>query len=387
MWRSLFEGGLVKKMTRIGALLVVVTLQLLTSGCTTPFRSLTPEMIRTDLEGVRERYFVPSLGVAEVTADGIMSFGPVGKLGGSADAPVTADSLYQLGSCTKAMTATALVKLMQDASLSWDTRLLEIFPEFSATANPAYREVTLGDIASHQAGFPPGVDYRTWERLRDYPGSMTQYLGELLQEPSRIRRGRYLYSNNGYAALGAVIERRTGLVYAEAMKKLVFAPLGVKAHFGFPKELGPDQPWGNTAKWGAAAPVQAKYEFLPEVLGPAGIVSMTLADYARFLQLHLRGLLGQADAGYSADMIQQLHQPRVKTGRPFEQVYTAGWTIERVNGETIHWHNGSAGTFMVYMAINPARSKGVVVVTNVGGVQGFRVSWDIVERMLTGGYP
>jgi hypothetical protein len=40
---------------------------------------------------------------------------------------------------------------------------------------------------------------------------------------------------------------------------------------------------------------------------------------------------------------------------------------------------------MVYMAINPAWKKGVVVVTNVGSSQGVRVCWDIIERMLTGG--
>jgi len=58
--------------------------------------------------------------------------------------------------------------------------------------------------------------------------------------------------------------------------------------------------------------------------------------------------------------------------------------IQKVNNETIHWHNGSAGNFMVYMAINPVRKKGIVVVTNVGSAQGNRVCWDIVERMLTG---
>jgi CubicO group peptidase (beta-lactamase class C family) len=370
---------------RIAAMLVTASLFLAVSGCPGPFRSLTPDMIRSDLEGVRARYFVPSLGVAEVTLDDIISFGPVGKARIDDDLPVADLSLYQLGSCTKAMTATVLVQLMQDGMLSWDTRLLDVFPEFVETANPAYRDVTLGDLASHQAGFPPAGDRVTWDRLRQYRGSRTQYLGEMLQEQSWIRRGRYLYSNNGYAALGAVIERRTGLPYPEAMNKLLFEPLGVTAFYGFPKDIGPDQPWGNTANWGAAAPARAVDQSIPEVLGPAGIVTMNLRDYARFLQLHLRGLLGRDDAGFTPEMIHQLHLPRVKTRGPFEQAYAAGWLVENVNGETIHWHNGSAGNFMVYMAINPAWKKGVVVVTNVGSSQGVRVCWDIIERMLTGG--
>ncbi|NTW59002.1 MAG: beta-lactamase family protein [Nitrospirae bacterium] len=370
---------------RISIMLVTAGLFCAASGCAGPFRSLTPEMVRTDLEDVRARYFVPSLGVAEVTLDEIVSFGPVGKARIDGGLPVTADSLYQLGSCTKAMTATALIKLMQDGTLSWDTRLLDVFPEYAETANPEYRDVTLADIASHQAGFPPAGDQSTWVRLRTYQGSRTQYLDEVLQQPSWIRRGRYLYSNNGYAALGAVIERRTGLSYAEAMNMLLFDPLGVRAYYVFPKDIGPDQPWGNTANWGAAAPARAVDQSIPEVLGPAGIVTMNLRDYGRFLQLHLRGLLGRDDAGYTPEMINQLHRTRVRTRGPFEQAYASGWMVEKVNGETIHWHNGSAGNFMVYMAINPGRKKGVVVVTNVGSSQGVRVCWDIIERVLTGG--
>ena len=371
---------------RIFRTTVIVTLLITISGCTGPFRTLTPEMVRTDLEGVRERYFVPSLGVAEVTADDITTYGPVGKAFVDKNIPVTADSLYQLGSCTKAMTDTALAKLMQNNNkVSWDTRLLDIFPEFAATAKPAYRDVTLGDIASQQAGFPAGGDEATWLSLRNYKGSRAQYLVEVLQKPARIRRGRYYYSNIGYAALGAVIERETGLSYRQAMNKLLFEPLGVKGYIGFPKDFGADEPWGNTAYWGAAAPVPAAYEFIPDVLGPAGIVTMNLRDFARFLQLHLRGLLGRDDAGFSADMIRQLHQVRVMTRGPFDQGYAAGWLVEKFNGETIHWHNGSAGSFYVFMAINPARKKGVVIVTNVGPLLGERVSLDIMERMLTGG--
>lgn len=354
------------------------------SGCAGPFAKLTPEMIRSDLEVVREHYYVPSLGVAEVTVDDIQSFGPVGKAKIDQDIFVTPDSLYQLGSCTKAMTTTALIKLMQDGSLSWDTRLLDIFPEFAATANPDYRDITLGDIVSHQAGFASAGDPATFINLRNYSGTMTQYLGKILQEPSRIRRGRFYYSNNGYAAIGAVIERRTGLTYAEAMNKLVFEPLGIKAHFGFPSDVGPEQPWGHNAYWGAAALARPVEQSIPKVLSPAGMVSMTLKDYARFLQLHLRGMLGQNDSGFSAGMINQLHKPRIVTGLPFEQAYAAGWMIENVNGETVHFHSGSAGNFVVYMAINPARKQGIVVVTNVGGIQGDRVCWSIMEKMLTG---
>jgi D-alanyl-D-alanine carboxypeptidase len=364
--------------------IIIITLCFSLLACTTPFQKLTPKMIRSDLEGVRQLYFVPSLGVAEISVDTISIFGPVGTTEGDNDHPVTSTSLYQLGSCTKAMTATALEKLLTETTLSWDTKLLDVFPEFATTANSAYREVTLNDIVSHQAGLPPAGDPHTWEMLRKYKGSKAQYVDKILQKPSWIRRGRYLYSNSGYAALGAIIEKQTGLSYTDAMDKLVFQPLGIKAYYGFPKDIGPEQPWGNTANWSVAAKARAIDQNIPEVLAPAGIVSMTLPDFARFVQLHLRGMLDQDDAGFTTSMISQLHQTRVDTRGPFKQAYAAGWLVEEVNDETIHWHNGSAGNFYVVMAINPSRKKGVAIVTNVGPELGHRVSWDIVERMLTG---
>ncbi len=354
-------------------------------GCAGPFRTLTSRMIRTDLESVRERYFVPSLGVAEITADEIVTYGPVGiaKIGN--DTPVTPESLYQLGSCTKAMTATVLAKVLQEHSRSWDTRLLDLFPEFAERAHRDYREVTLGDIVSHQAGFPSEGDIETVNRLRNYSGTLTQYLGELIERPAKIRRRRYYYSNGGYATLGAVIERLAGQPYPEVMTRMLFDPLGVKPHFGFPSDLGSGQTWGHTANWGAAAPGRAMDQFLPPMLWPAGMVSMTVRDSARFVQLHLRGLLGRDDAGFTSTMINQLHQPRIAIDDPLDGRYAAGWVIEKINGREIHWHNGSTGNFFVYMAIDPEQKKGVVVVTNVGDEQGNRVCWDILVRLLIGG--
>ena len=374
-----------KRKKNTGLLIVVSALLVALCGCAGPFSTLTPDMIRNDLEGVRQRYFVPSLGVAEITADEIVTYGPVGKARIGFDTLVTQDSFYQLGSCTKAMTATALSRLLQERSLSWDTRLLDLFPEFAATAHRDYRDVTLADIVSHQAGFPAEGDLETVNRLRNYRGSLTQYVGELLQRPARIRRGRFFYSNGGYAVLGAVIERVSGLPYTEAMNRLLFEPLGLKPHFGFPIDLGPDQPWGHTAYWGAAAPGRAMDQFLPAPLWPAGMVNMTVREYARFVQLHLRGLLGRDDAGFPSDMIKQLHQPRIDMETPLGTAYAAGWLRETVKGRELHWHNGSTGNFYTYMAIDPERGKAVVVVTNVGDVQGDRVGWDIIFRLLIGG--
>jgi CubicO group peptidase (beta-lactamase class C family) len=282
------------------------------------------------------------------------------------------------------MTATALVKLMEDCAVSWDTRLLDLFPEFAASADPAYREITLAEIAVHRAGFPSGGDVATLERLRNNSGSLTEYLGEILRQRPRVRRGRFLYSNSGYAALGAAIERCTGLSYAEAMEKILFEPMSIKAQFGFPAALGPDQPWGHTSNWGAAATARPIDQFIPVMLWPAGGVSLTLGDFARFVQLHLRGMLGQADSGYSPDMIRQLHKTQLVKTMPVGS-YAAGWVLRKVSGEMIQWHNGSAGNFMVYMAINRDRKKGIVVVSNVGGRQGDRAGWDIIKTMLTGG--
>jgi CubicO group peptidase (beta-lactamase class C family) len=171
------------------------------------------------------------------------------------------------------------------------------------------------------------------------------------------------------------------------MNKLLFEPLGIKAHFGYPQDLGPDQPWGHaTTIIGSTIPVQLRKQAYPNVIGPAGIISLTLHDFARFLQLHLRGLLGRDDAGYTADMINQLHLMRImKVPRLGESAYAAGWFIYTFNNETIHKHGGSNPGFVAEMLINPVHKKGFVFVSNIGQTGGEQVGMAIFKALVFDG--
>ncbi|MBJ7457050.1 MAG: beta-lactamase family protein, partial [Thermoleophilia bacterium] len=109
--------------------------------------------------------------------------------------------------------------------------------------------------------------------------------------------GRFLYSNLGYVLAGAVIERITGTAWEEAVLRLLLAPLGVRsAGFGAPAG---DQPWGHAPRAlgvgrgpavdpGAAGP-RARPADNPPLLGPAGTLHLTLADWARFVAQFLDG--------------------------------------------------------------------------------------------------
>lgn len=85
---------------------------------------------------------------------------------------------------------------------------------------------------------------------------------------------------------------------------------------------------------------------------------MTMSAYARFLQLHVRGLAGRDDV-LRASTIRMLHEA--------EGDYALGWSVQRDGAGTVHCHEASAGTFHVLTVLDPQRGIAVATVTNAGG--------------------
>ena len=97
---------------------------------------------------------------------------------------------------------------------------------------------------------------------------------------------------------------------------------------------------------------------------PAGDVSCSIEDLARYASFHLQGLQGQ-DGAIKAKTIRRLHTASASdTGK---RRYASGWCLsETDSGEPTHFHNGSAGTFFALLYIYPESDLAIVIATNVG---------------------
>lgn len=282
--------------------------------------------------------------------------------------PVQLTDFWHLGSNTKAITSFVAARLVEQGKLHWDSRLLDAVPELRGHVRPEYEHITLDALLSHRAGIQP---YNTGGEIKQLPpftGAISQQRLQfaqfaLQQAPVLLGPESYTYSNAGYALAALMLERTAHSAW-ETLVARTGRRLGLRGRLGFPNRAEATQPWGHWLTTPTDSTLTALGPTLPyhlqPVLAPAGDVAMPLLDYARFIQLHLQGLLGHNNY-LKGSTYQRLH-----FGHP---AYAYGWQVSKVatTGAPVSLHDGSAGTFFCHTILYPSEQVAFVVITNAGG--------------------
>lgn len=141
--------------------------------------------------------------------------------------PFSADSLFEIGSLTKLFTAALLARLVAAGKIALDQPV----SNYLALAPDSTTNVTVLDLATHHAGLPrlpSGMDRLSLDPYAGY--TRQKLLAWLLKTPMRASgTSDFLYSNLGYALLGAVLEAAGGWTYAELLTQHVLQPLGLSS--------------------------------------------------------------------------------------------------------------------------------------------------------------
>ena len=313
---------------------------------------------------IREAQQVPALAGAIVTDAGLQAVGAVGVRKAGTDVAVTVDDLWHLGSDTKAMTAALIGRLVEEGKLKWDTTMETVFPEFAALMNPEFGKVTILHLLSHRAGLPPNIPWGLIpmtepirdQRLRAVKAAVS---AKLVAEPG----AKFIYSNLGYVVAGAAAERVTDETWENLLLEKICRPLGMTAvgfgGVGTPGEF--DQPWGHGDD-GKPVRENGPDADNPPVMGPAGRVHCTVADWAKFVADQLRGARGEK-ALLGPDTYKRLQRPE------FGGDYAMGWlAVEREwGGGTVLTHAGSNTMNLAVAWLAPLRQFAVLLVTNQAG--------------------
>jgi D-alanyl-D-alanine carboxypeptidase len=306
------------------------------------------DMVRHHLREYREKYGIPGMAAIVVTSESILSIATDGvrKLGEPDSIQV--DDRFHIGSNTKAMTGFVAGVLVEKGLMNWNTRILDVFPEFAESSKDVYRDKTLKDLLSHRARIMPFTSGPEFAMLPEFEGSKSErrkaFAGWLLeQEPAEIDTVRgYVYSNAGYGIAAAMLEKVTGKSWEQLMTDELFGPLGIDGRFGWPAFEDADQPWGHYYETDSQRvfPHDPHDEYqLPDIASAAGDVSVSILDYGKFLQANLIGLSGK-DTVLTAVTYEFLH-PCVDS----MMQYGVGWGLREHEGYKVSRHNGSAGTF------------------------------------------
>ncbi|GMU24691.1 MAG: hypothetical protein AMXMBFR13_47640 [Phycisphaerae bacterium] len=331
-----------------------------------------PEDLSAWLEPIRARHRLPALAGAVMEGDRLVAIGAVGVRKVGSSEPVTIHDCFHIGSCTKSMTATLIATLVEEEHLSWDTTILDVFPEGKASIRPEYQQVTLEQLLLHRSGLPSGerpdaVALFIANRNRSGPiRGQRRYLAQMsLRLPPAAQAGsQFIYSNYGYVVAGAIAEQVAGRPWEDLMRRRLFEPLGVRSagfgSAGTPEQV--DQPWGHMRLWFGK---RMSFEPGPDAdnpawLGPAGTVHLSLEDWGRYAALHAaRGQGGIRLLG--PETFDRLHAV------PEGGEYAMGWgVVMRDWGGRVLTHAGSNTMNYAVIWVSPERNFSLLIATNTG---------------------
>lgn len=295
-----------------------------------------------DLEPFRGE--IPALGAGVIRSDGI-------DVAVAGDAEI--GTSFHLGSNTKAMTATLAAVAVERGLIEW-----------TSEAAPG---LTLERLLAHTAGVRPLTED---EELAGLPSSRSEVARMLAAEPPLFDPGTdTAYSNGGYAIATTMLEDSAGASWETLLQDWLATPLGIELGVGWPELDGHYERDGEMVRHD-----RSDGYALPPVLAPAGDVNAALGSYARFLQLHLRGLRGRPEL-ISEESFRRLHTP-------LRDNFALGWGIQPWEGATSSVHAGSAETFFAIAVVQPERDLAVAVVANAGGAAGQRAAVETARTLV-----
>lgn len=314
---------------------------------------------------------VPGLAAVVTDSQQIIEQAAVGLRRANASDPVTLDDRFHLGSNAKAMLATAVATQVEDGRLEWNTAVGDALGGRDAEITAAYRSMTVEMLLRHHAGVPPYTD----DEADDFvlPAGVdplqldvTSFAHFVLSRPPHLEPGTaFSYSNAGYSVVAAMLEAVVGSPWVQQVNQRVFQPLGIHGLVGagWPAKTDPDQPWGHLIEGGVAVPHPPDHEYqLEPFLAPAGDISMSMANYGRFLQAHLAGLGGTGTL-LRAESVRTLHNDG-------EIGLGMGWGVTRLRTlehlGVFSTHAGSAGTFVVAAAVSHEHDRAFALALNSG---------------------
>lgn len=317
--------------------------------------------IPADVVAVMADRNIPGTQVAIVMPDGAIWEQTFGVRDLVASAPMTVDTLIQVGSVTKIFTASLIADLVAKGTVKWSDTLAERLPGVVIRSDLA--GITLDELVTHTARLPANPPNRVDVDGVMQPYSIAQLYASLSDPAVKLVQPGRTYSNWGYALLGHIVEKATGKQIEEVLKERIFGPLGMaNSKIALPAA---DERRLAIHYWPEDKPRVPRPRWVfGEVAGFGGITS-TAGDLARFLRYQIRPE-GRTDV-LDADGIQSLRAVRT-LGSSWQAGGGRGWLVVRDPDGTITIeHSGEVDGHSSYIGFSPDNGVGVAVAANLGG--------------------
>jgi CubicO group peptidase (beta-lactamase class C family) len=323
------------------------------------------------VEAAMQKWKVPGIAVGIVEGDEAVYLKGYGVRDIKTGQPVTPDTLFDIGSCTKAFTAASVAMLVDGGKMHWDDRVNEYVPFFHLHDPLADEYVTMRDLLTHRTGMQ---------------GTDLLWYGSPFTLPEIIRRVRFIkpdagfravfqYQNVMYATAGYAVGEASGGTWQNFVRKRIFEPLGMTgadfssadaqqaADHATPHIEKPDgsvatMPWRNL-----------------DDIAPAGSINAGVRDMTKWIAMQLNDGVAGGKRLISEKSMEQMHTPQVVVPSigefqmffPQSQQlsYGMGWFIQDYRGHQILLHPGDIDGFASLVVLLPEVHTGFVILSNL----------------------
>ncbi len=307
---------------------------------------------------------IPGLGLAIVRQGKVLYTGGIGVLEAGSTREVTADSLFAIASCSKALTTTLCAIMADQGKLNWDRPVQEIWPKFALATPEISRQVTLRDLCSNRTGIgqATAVEY----------GSTLSF-DEVVNSGGNVPviapfRDRYGYSNLHFTIAAEVCNRSDNKSFSEAMSDYIFKPLQMKTASADRHDLENNPHFARPHVRNGDQVHTIGLDNLSNLIG-AGSVSQSPNDAAQWLLFNLNSHPNGA-AVLSADKLAELRRfhARTKPESTF-QGYGLGWRIGNNNDLSLVDHTGAITGVLSITRLVPSTGFGIFISINASGTE------------------
>jgi len=355
----------VKKLL-ISCMLTLALLVPLVSACTAPAPATVSLEQRLDhlvgqLEQQRQEQHVPGMAIAVVKDDKVVLAQGFGLADIEEETPATPETIFAIGSSTKAFTSALVGMLVDEGKMDWDDAVTDYLPYFTLgiESEDANAEVTIRDLLCHRTGFT---------RMGLLFASGTIPREEVLRaataaEPWVEFRQKFYYSNVMYSAAGVAAGKAAGTDWDALVAERIFEPLGMSDSSTSVHQAQANPRLSSGYLWDEDLQ-QYKHKPMRAIdnIGPAGAINSSVLDMARWL----RFLLGRGEyQGQRLLSEEQLHQTWTGQIEIADGVdYGLGWMLSEWQGQPVIEHGGNVDGFTAQVALLPESNLGFVLLTN-----------------------
>ena len=346
-----------------------------------------PDALESDIQRIMALSETPGMAIGIVEKGQVTFAKGFGVLEKGRQAAVDTNTLFEIGSLSKAFTAAAIAILVDDGLVNWDDRVIEHLPDFQLYDPWVTREVTIVDLLSHRSGLGAySGDMSFIPRSDLTPEEITYSLRWL--KPQKGFRSGYAYNNAAYIVVGELIRRVTGQRWEDFVADRILAPAKMDttlsdrdkrfdvanraqghARNGPPvRGMGPMVPLDEAASLGTN-------------ISSAGGVMSNVVDLTRWMSIHLnRGTLSSGSHGSSRQLwskeasrtMWSLYTPITVSAVDdnFQELhpqflgYGLAWNLRDLNGHRVVSHGGGTFGYTCFVVLIPGMDVGFIMLQN-----------------------